>query len=186
VTDEKPYNPDEQRYRDERMAEICRDRDEIVDEFLSWASVNRLSTEYMVQAFDRWCNERWSFVPLSPAERGMLLFYVTHTEDGKTRVLLANARGQGDKFTSATEPPRVTAALARRAKPGGDLAKQPGESDGDYLRRMVDAYQALAAPPRHIHHEALPEEPPFDVPPEAPSAEVEFVEGLDDEPGTES
>jgi hypothetical protein len=146
---------EEQRYRSERMTEIVDKREELVDEFLQqWLPHRKLHTETIRESFDRWIVDKWPYVPLGAAERGVLLYYITHTPSGRTRILLSSKRGP-DKFTECREDTRVSTAALARMREGGDLARRDGESALEYIERITPDV-VVEQPKQHVSHAAPP------------------------------
>lgn len=128
---------EQMRYVEERIANIARDRESLVDEFLAWLPRNNAARENIADVYLRWTKIKWPYVDLTTAERDLLLHYITHTSTGKVRILLAN-RTQPDKFTGATEgrPELPNRSQLARMAEGGDLARRPDESSLEYMDRL--------------------------------------------------
>lgn len=128
----------------ERIKGIWERRDELAEAFLAWWTAEaRLGALTIAEAFDQWAEEKIATpeLPMLPSERGILLWTITHTPEGKTRILLAR-NGLEDKWTGATEPARREPGEEDldRLGVGGDLARQHGEALTAWLERIARGF----------------------------------------------
>jgi len=138
---------EESDYYGRRLALFASRAQDLAQTFLDWYALEGRSRQLGVEeAFDQWSADlETDGKRLTPAERGVLLFAVTHTAELKVRVLLADGT-RPDKFTGARERPGPTEAELTRLSPGGDLERREGEPADEHLERIAAGLGMVQAP----------------------------------------
>lgn len=123
-----------------RLARFSRDQHSIAARFLSDYQESLCGMGMSVaQGFTLWSAKHLeNGTALVPAERGLLMYAITHTREGKRRLLLARD-GKPDKFLCVPDPgDRLDCVDLSRLAEGGDLARREDERDGTaYIERLA-------------------------------------------------